>query len=281
MQALPPRAALAAETRRVWRAEIASSTALANSTLEPHEVDALLDEGLARGDHPFTDYILVRAYADAARWVAEQRTIARGDPRPLITLDELRQLNARASTERGGAWRLGNRAARERIVAPAPWLVPREAAATIDRYGRGPGTLPAALWIARFLGRLNRIRPFEHANGRTSRLASNLMLRRMDYPPIVFERRERLRYPAALAEAEASDAQPLADLIARTLVRTCDGLRAAGDAASDPLKPVRALAGDEYSALAKAAQRGRLRTVMRGARYFTTRGWIAEYRARR
>ena len=42
---------------------------------------------------------------------------------------------------------------------------------------------------------------------------------------------------------------------------------------------LRAAAGDEYPALAKAAQRGRLRTIVRGGRYFTTAGWIAEYRA--
>ena len=278
LRALSPRAQLAAETRRVWRSEIAASTALAHSSLDPAEVDALLDDGLALGGHPLEHYVLVRSYAEASRWITEQRTIARGDPRPLIAVDELRQLNARASLARGGAWRLGN-PGHHLIVAPAAWLVPREVDGTIDRYKRGPGEEPVALWLARFLGRLNRIRPFEGANGRTSRLAANLVLRRMDYPPIVFERRDRARYRAALEAAEASDPLPLADLIARALLRTCDRLRAAADAADDPLVALRSLAGSDYGALAKAAQRGRLRTVMRGGRYYTTRRWVAEYRA--
>ncbi|GAC1541479.1 MAG: hypothetical protein NVS2B17_18930 [Candidatus Velthaea sp.] len=75
---------------------------------------------------------------------------------------------------------------------------------------------------------------------------------------------------------------PLAELIARALLRTCDRLRAAVDATDDePLAALRSLAGADYGALAKAAQRGRLRTVMRGGRYFTTRRWVAEYRATR
>ncbi|GAC1584700.1 MAG: hypothetical protein NVS3B28_06310 [Candidatus Velthaea sp.] len=280
LRGLAPRTALAAETRRVWRAEIAASTALAHSSLDPAEVDALLDEGLALGGHPLSDYVLVRSYAEASRWVAEQRTIARGDPRPLLTVDELRQLNARASLARGGAWRLGN-PAHDLIVAPAAWLVPREIDGIVDRYKRGPGELAVALWLARFLGRLNRIRPFEGANGRTSRLAANLILRRMDYPPIVFERRERERYHTALGAAEASEPRALAELIARALLRTCDRLRAAVDATDEPLAALRSLAGADYGALAKAAQRGRLRTVTRGGRYFTTRRWVAEYRATR
>ncbi|MFN2460890.1 MAG: Fic family protein [Candidatus Velthaea sp.] len=277
-----PRATLARETQRILRAEVVGSTALAGSELSAAEVDALLDRGIARGDHRLADYVLVRDYADAARWVANLRPPAPGDPRPLLTVDELRQLNARAVAGpggRGGAWRLGNPAPRARIVAPAAWLVPREVAALVDRFARGPGVEPVALWLARFMGRLGRIRPFDSANGRTARLAVNVLLRRLDIQPLVLERPERRRYASALAAAEADEPLALAQLVARALLRAYDRLRAAaGPDAAAPLLPLRALAGDTYAALAKAAQRGRLRTILRGGRYFSTQLWVDEYR---
>jgi len=282
VQRLPPRGALAREMRHIWRAEIFASSALAGSQLTDPEVDALLDQGRAQGNHAFEDYVLVRAYADAARWVADTRAHLAGDPRPLLSVDELRQLNARAtagSTARGGAWRQGNLAANAGVVAPAAWLVARETTTLLDRFGRGPQANPVALWSARFLGRFARLRPFEGANGRTARLATNMMLRRLDYPPLVFEKRDRRRFPAALAAAETNDPGALAALIATAILRACNRLSAVAERASEPLAPLRAAAGADYTALAKAAQRGRLRTIVRGGRYYTTPGWIAEYRA--
>jgi Fic family protein len=284
VRVLKPNASLARETARLWRAEVAGSTAMAGSALSNVEVDALLNSGIARGDHLLEHYLLVRAYAGAARWVADQRVAVLGDRRPLLTVEEFRQLQGRAaagSALHGGAWRLGNPAPRSQIVPPAAWLVPREVDAAIDRFAYGPHEAPVALWIARFIARIGRIRPFEGANGRTARLAANLMLRRLDLQPIVFERAERARYAGALAAAESGEPALLADLIARAVIRSCDRLRAAAISSTDPLAPLRELAGDAYSTLAKAAQRGTLRTVMRGGRYFTTRAWIENYRTTR
>ncbi|MGD0473021.1 MAG: Fic family protein [Candidatus Velthaea sp.] len=282
MQRLPPRAPLAREMRRIWRSEILASTSLAGSRLSAAEVDALLDHGRAQGNREFADYVLVRAYADAARWVADARAVSPGDPRPLVGVDEIRQLNARAAAGtgvRGGAWRQANPAAEAGVIAPAAWMVVREMTALVDRFGRGPAAEPAALWIARFLGRFARLLPFEGANGRTARLTANLMLRRLDYPPLVFEQRDRSRFPRALALAKTNAPEQLADLVARAILRACNRLSATADGPRDAMVALRAAAGDEYPALAKAAQRGRLRTIVRGGRYFTTAGWIAEYRA--
>jgi Fic family protein len=279
---LAPNASLARETAKLWRAEVVASTTLAGSALSASELDSLLDRGLARGDHPLEQYLMTRAYADAARWVADQRISAPGDPRPLLTVEELRHLHGRVTAGtalHGGAWRLGNPAPRAGIVPPAAWLVPREVDAAIDHLGRGPHETRVANWIARFMGRIGRIRPFEGGNGRTARLAANLMLRRLDFQPIVYERAERVRYIAAIAAAESGDHAQLANLIAGAVIRSCNRLRAAARAVSDPLAPIRELAGDGYATLAKAAQRGTLQTVTRGGRYFTTRDWIENYRA--
>jgi Fic family protein len=281
---IPPRAALAREMRQVRRAEIFTSAALAGSTLSAVEVDALVDRGIAQGNHAFDDYVLVRGYADAARWIGDARAYLAGDPRPVLSVDELRQLHARAaagSNVRGGAWRQANPTPNAGIVAPAAWLVARETTTLVDRFGRGPQADPVAIWIARFMGRFARLRPFEGANGRTGRLAANLMLRRLDFPPLVLERWDRRRFPAALAAAETNDPSSLAALIAAAIVRTCNRLSAVGETQGDPIEPLRDIAGADYTALAKAAQRGRLRTIVRGGRYYTTSNWIREYRSKR
>jgi hypothetical protein len=279
---LPPHGSLAREMRSIRRAEIFASTALAGSELTASDVDALLDQGRAAGHHAFDDYVLVRAYAAAAGWVAGERFRLPGDPRPVLSVDELRQLNARATAGtnvRGGAWRQTNFTPETGIVAPAAWLVAREVTALVDRFGRGPQANPVALWIARFMGRFARLRPFEGGNGRTARLAANLMLRRLDFPPLVFEQRDRARFSAALAAAENNDPSVLAALIATAIVRACNRLSAAADAPGEPVLPLREAAGPDYPALAKAAGRGRLRTILRGGRYYTTAAWIAQYRA--
>jgi len=279
LRAEPPRAAIGAETRRLWRAEIAASTRLAGAELTPDDVDALLDRGLARGEHRFADYVLVRAYAEANRWVALQPRREGGDPSPLVTVEEIRRISALVrGTAGGGAWRTANLPARGGIVAPAAWLVPREVEAFADRAGRGPGDTPLARWLARVLARLARIAPFPEANGRTARLVANLILRRLDLPPLAFEPAGAARYHTALAQAEANAPAALEALVADTLVRGIDRLRAAAEGGDD-LAPLRALAGDSYAALAKAAQRGALRTVRRGGRYFTRPAWIADYTA--
>jgi Fic family protein len=273
---------------RIRRAEIVGSTLLAGSPLDAAQVDALLDRGRAEGGHRLDAYVLVRDYAAAAASIADARQRPRADPRLLLDLEELRRLHALATagvTARGGAWRLGNPTLATGIVAPAAWLVARETEALVDRFGRGPNDEPLALWTARFLGRFARLVPFESANGRVARLAVNLMLRRLDIAPLVFERPDRRRFPQALAQAEAARPQALAALIATALERAANRLLAAsaaasaadGDAAGDIL-PLRRIAGDDYGALARAAHRGRLRTIVRGGRYFTTAAWIAEYR---
>ncbi len=277
---LSPRASIAYEMRAVQRAEIFGSTALAGSRLSPVEVDALLDRDRARGNHRLGDYILVRAYADAARGIADTRGFPAGDRRPLIAIEELRALNARVTagtTARGGAWRQGN-AMTAGVVSPAAWLVAREVTTLLDRFGRGPQNMPIAEWLAKFLGRFARLLPFEAANGRTGRLAANLLLRRLDGVPLVFAKPDRRQYASALAAAEADDQNALARIVAAALIRTSERLVNAGHQADTLVAPLRTLAGDDYTSLAKAAQRGRLRTIVRSGRYYTTAEWIDAYR---
>jgi hypothetical protein len=277
---LPPRASIAREATRLRREELDGSLAVSQTPLSTAEVRVLVDHGLAVGGHRLDAYLNVRDLAAAAAWVTDHRAFPPGDPRPLITVEDVRKLHGLVTAShpavRPGVWRLAVDPPHKNVVSPPPWLVPKETASLVDRVRRAPSPHALGPWLADFLARFSRIRPFAGANGRTGRLAASLLLRRLDVPPLVIARRDATAYAVALLAAEAGDRAALTALVEGAIVQSCRRLIAA--AGDDPLLPLRALAGPDYAALIKAAQRGRLQVVMRDRRVFSTAGWVAAYR---
>jgi len=104
---------------------------------------------------------------------------------------------------------------------------------------------------------------------------TNLLLRRLGYPPLSVPGAELARYRAALARADARDPWPLATFVARRVLAGLNRLATAGDAALRPLAAFGTAHGRD--ALYKAAQRGRLRTVRKGRALFSTETWVDAY----
>jgi Fic family protein len=277
---LPPRAAIAREAARLRRDELDGSLAISSTALSRTQVDALVDRGIGSGDHRLEQYVAARDLANAAAWVAEQRPLGVADPRPLITVEDVRRLHAFATAGQpalqAGVWRLAVDSPGSGIVSVPPWLIAKETGALVDRFRRRPAAADLGGWLASFLGRFARIRPFARANGRAARLAAALLLRRLDGVPLAIPRERTPAYRQALIAAENGDPRLLRTLIEETLLQSCRRLLAA--AGDEPLVPLRALAGTNYAALIKAVKRGRLAAVVRDGRVLTTAAWIAEYR---
>jgi Fic family protein len=277
---LAPRATIAREAARLRRDELAGSLAIAGSALTRPELDALIDRGLATGGHPLAAYVAARDHAAAAAWVAEQRPFAPGDPRPLITVEEIRRLHTLATAGRpelrGGIWRLAVASPQPAVISPPPWAVAKETTVLADRFRRPPAAAALPAWLAGFLGRFARIRPFGAANGTAGRLAASLLLHRLDVPPLALPPRRAAEYAAAVLTGEGGDLRPLTGLVAETLLQSGRRLIAASE--GEPLEPLRTLAGPHYAALIKAVQRGRLPAIERDGRIYTTAAWIAAYR---
>jgi len=264
--------------------EIVTSTALAGYRLTRAELGALLGRGVAVGSRRLETYNAVADYAEAARFADGLEAAGGRRNHPYIRTDELLELHQRACRRTGvapGTWRERNVAAvRSGLVPPAHWLVPREVASFADRFASGPSarTQPIA-WVAGAHARLLRIQPFDGGNGRGARLVANLLLRRLGWPPASFSGRLAVRYRPALAAADGGDIAPLAELTGDAVAASFTRLVAALGR-SDDLRPLRELAAPgDLAALVKAAQRGRLRVLRRGARVLSTAAWIAEYRA--
>jgi hypothetical protein len=284
--ALPDSAERRREALNLVMEEIAASCALSGARLDPPEVRALVERGLAAGGRPLRTYLVAAGYADAARWVAKARLPRAGQP--LLRLDDIIELHTRAlryQPESGpGAWRRTTLPAfRQGVVPPAFWLVPRETARFVAVFATGPGQASPLLWIARALERFDRIRPFAAGNGRVGRLVANLLLARQGLPPFSVGARDARRYILSLGRADDGDPWPLATLIGRSLLagmQRLAGAAAGGDPADGELLRVTAVAREgELEALYKAIQRGRLRVVRRGRTLFTTAAWLAAYRA--
>jgi Fic family protein len=265
--------------------EIRGSAALSGAALDRGEVEALLAGGVALGGRPLGAYIAVADYADAVRYLRAAPLPGRRSPYVLV--EEVVELHARAlrrsPAARPGTWRA---AAVERltggVVPPPPWLIPREIAAFVARVAFGPPEgASKLLWVAQAHERFHRIHPFTAGNGRTGRLVTNLLLRRLDLPPFAVRSRDALRYLAALQRADSRDPWPLALVLARSVLAGATRLVAAHEERDDLCAISSFAAGAERAALYKAAQRGRLRVVRRNGSLLTTAAWLTEYRASR
>lgn len=194
--------------------------------------------GRAVGAKPLKEYNEVRGYADAARWVYGQ-ALEPGDWHDgrLITLSEVRSIHYVAMTpvwdvaphreatdrEGPGQFREHNIHPLAEGMTPPSWpLVPAAVQQWVeDVCAVGEGLShgdslerPVPEELARLHIEFERIHPFIDGNGRAGRLALNLLLVRLGYPPVVIFKRRRAAYLTAMQRADAGDYGALGELIA-------------------------------------------------------------------
>ena len=274
----------------IWHQEAHHSTALEGNTLVLREVEQLLEQGRAVGAKPLREYTEVKGYGDAAKWVYGQALEPdEWSDGALITFNELRRIHHTAMTpvwdvaphpdagldEGPGSFRRHDIHPFPGGMKPPPWPdVPASTQDWVDdvvttgkalrtRTDRGT-SLPEEL--ARLHNRFERVHPFLDGNGRTGRLALNLMLVRLGYPPVVIFKRQRDAYLSGMQKADDGDFGPLGELLARAMLDNLNRFivpNVAGPARNVPLV---ALADADFSvaALRQAAQRGRLDATQGG-----------------
>ena len=83
----------------IWHLEAHHSTAIEGNTLVLREVETLLDKGRAVGAKPLKEYMEVKGYADAARWVYGQALEPdEWSTGGLISVNEVRRIHDMAMT---------------------------------------------------------------------------------------------------------------------------------------------------------------------------------------
>lgn len=282
----------------IWYEEAHHSTAIEGNTLVLREVERLLGEGKAVGSKELAEYLEVEGYAKAAQWVYAQAVQQTPDwsPGKLISLTELRQIHTLVvepvwlhsppddlhAGEGPGAFRKHDIRPFTGGMTPPPFPdVPSLVTDWLGDASRGPAVdQHPMMFVANLHARFEQIHPFRDGNGRTGRLATNLLLVRHGYPPAVILKRDRTRYLNALKRADRRDAGPLAEIFARAVTDGIYRFLLPGLAGPHRLVPLRSLADSLLSgnALAVAAKRGRLRAVRRTDQWYSTRQWVQEYK---
>lgn len=159
-----------------------------------------------------------------------------------------------------------------RGMTPPPWPdVPARTGDWIDsvkarrEYLRTcqPTSDPLPELLAELHNQFERVHPFLDGNGRTGRLALNLILVRLGYPPVIIYKRQRDAYLTAMRKADDEDFGPLGELVARAMLDNLNRFIVPNVAGPARMIPLAALANKEFTvaALRQAAQRGRLDAI--------------------
>lgn len=292
----------------IWHLEAHHSTALEGNTLVLREVETLLEQGRVIGAKSLKEYMEVQGYSEAARWVYGQAL----EPDDwtdggLISLNEVRRIHHTAmnpvwgvaphadatDAEGPGSFRQHEIAAFDGGMTPPPWPeVPALLADWVsDVVALGEGLsagesfkVPLPEELARLHHRFECIHPFIDGNGRVGRLALNLVLVRLGYPPVVIFKKQRDAYLRALQRADDGDHGALGEIIARAMIDNLNRFIVPNVAGPARLVPLTAVADHSFSvaALRQAAQRGRLDAVQGSDGIWrTSRNAVDQYAASR
>ena len=119
----------------IWYEEAHNSTALEGNTLVLRQVETLLAEGRAVGNKELREYMEVKGYADAAKWVYGQALKPRQSDGSLLMLTEVRWIHQAAL---GPVWE----------VAPHPYATPKEAPGSFREHdvAEFPGGMRPPSW---------------------------------------------------------------------------------------------------------------------------------------
>ena len=156
----------------------------------------------------------------------------------------------------------------------------------IDFINTNPLELNDVELAAVFHHKLVWIHPFFDGNGRTVRLAMNLLLIRCGFPPAIILKNDRKKYYEALNQANNGNYQKLMLLMCQALERSLNiylnampdnnnDFQKISDIVSEPSSPY----GQEYVSL--LARTGKIDAYKEGRNWFTTKEAIDEYIANR
>ena len=264
------------------------SNAIEGNTLTLQETRLILETGLTIGGKSLREHFEVTNHRSAIHFV--QGLVEDHQPLTPVVVRQIHHLVlAHIDDVSAGQYRrLPVRIAGSALTPPDAWEIERLMLEWGDWLGGESRLLHPVARAALAHHRLVAIHPFIDGNGRTARLAMNLLLMQEGYPPTIIQQNNRGQYYRVLAQADSHQDAALVNFVGRALERSltlyldaCTP-RTAPPAAKEQWISMREAAdGTPYSQeyLSLLARTGRLEAVKRGRNWMTTRRAVEEYQA--
>lgn len=251
------------------------SNAIEGNTLTLKETRLILEHGITIGGKSVREHLEATDNAEAFDWIwKEARPGLRFDHALLKKLHEMvtrGTLEAPGQYRRQQVWIVGS----AHVPPPPSEVVPR----LDELFEELPAIREPVLRSIYLHHRLAFVHPFLDGNGRTTRLAANLILISAGYAPVVLRVEDRRRYYSCLDEADRGRYGPLSGFI----LRAVDEALAVFLSAIGPkrtLVPLSELASGSPSSqeyLSLRARQGALEAVKIGRTWFSSKHALAQY----
>jgi Fic family protein len=259
-----------------------NSNSIEGNALSLRETRVVLQDGLTIGGKTLREHFEAINHHNAIAWLEDIVS-----PGYLISASDILMLHKMVmksiDDEFGGRFRTGRvQITGANFIPPNPLKVPDLLDELLEWVRCNPGNLDPVSLAAVFHHRFVWIHPFFDGNGRTGRLAMNLILMSMGFPPVIILRADRNKYYRALNEANQGKLEKLMLLFFQGSERSLElYLSALGNGyddylplaqiANDPTVPY----GQEYLSL--LARRGELEAFKEGRVWYSTQKAVKRY----
>ena len=220
---LPP--AIVQKLRKQFELEMTyNSNAIEGNSLTLKETFLVVNEGLTIKGKPLKDHLEAKGHSEALEYLYELTT--KDKPAPL-TERVIREFNVIVMRNIDQEW--AGRYRNSNVIIggathtpPEAFEVPQLMQELISWVNNDGRNLHPVELAAVFHHRFVHIHPFFDGNGRTTRLAMNVVLLRAGFPLVVILKNDRGRYYRLLGEADRGNLAPFGRFIAQAVQRTLD-----------------------------------------------------------
>jgi len=259
------------------------SNSIEGNTLSYNETRVVLQDGLTIGGRSLREHFEAHNHRKAIhrieQLVSPAYTLQTAD---LLELHRLVMENI--DPDFAGRFRTGRvRISGTDFIPPNPLKVSAYIDELVAWVHEAPASLDPVSKAAVFHHRFVWVHPFFDGNGRTARLAMNLILMQAGFPPAIILRQDRSKYYTALNQANAGKFEKLMLLMAQAAERSLDIFLSTLGGGDSEYLPLSAIAeeptmpyGQEYLSL--LARTGKLEAFKEGRIWYSSREAIARYR---
>lgn len=201
-----------------------NSNAIEGNSLTLKETYLVINEGLTIKGKPLKDHLEAKNHQEALEYLYD---LVESDKKNTFSENLIKSLNqiVQQNLDKEWAGRYRNSAV---IISgaehrpPKALEVPKMMRGLIDWVGNNKKKMHPVELASILHHKLVYIHPFFDGNGRTSRLAMNIILMQAGFPLVIVMKNDRKRYYQSLALADKGDYTSFINFIARAVERTLD-----------------------------------------------------------